>query len=145
MQAGWEQSAAPAAIHVPYGSGNADFDRQGNFPSDRPGGHHRRQVDHDANANGRAGCGRSTACPGWLISLSNGAAPDTTGADGGYAFTGLRPSDTPYTVLRTQQARAIARPPPAPAQRPRTASRCAAGRSAGPLAISATCAWGRPR
>ena len=133
MQAGWEQSAAPAAIHVPYGSGDADFGAR-NFGNYRPASITGVKY-HDANANGTQDMGEA-GLSGWLISLSNGAT-QTTGADGSYAFTGLRPSDTPSTVSETQQA-GYRQTAPAPAGGTHSVT-LQSGQTAGPLAFGNVC------
>jgi hypothetical protein len=133
MHAGWEQSRAPGAIHVPYGSGNADFGGRdfGNYrPASITGVKY-----HDVDADGAQDAGEP-GLAGWLISLSNGATR-TTAADGSYTFTGLRPSDTPYTVSETPQT-GYRQTAPAPASGTHSVT-LRSGQAAGPLAFGNVC------
>ncbi len=133
MQPGWEQSHFPAAIHVPYGSSNTEFGGNdfGNYrPATITGIKY-----HDANANGAQDTDEP-GLAGWLISLSNGAT-QTTGADGTFRFTGLRPSDQPYIVSETQQD-GYRQTAPAPAGGTHAVT-LHSGQTAGPLAFGNVC------
>jgi hypothetical protein len=133
QQDGWIQSRAASGIHVPYGSGNTDFGGN-DFGNYRPAAITGIKY-HDADADGVQDADER-GLPGWLISLSTGAT-QTTGADGTYRFSGLRPSDTPYTVSETQQA-GYRQTAPAPAGGMHSVT-LQSGQTAGPLAFGNVC------
>ncbi|MDP1860167.1 MAG: SdrD B-like domain-containing protein [Gemmatimonadaceae bacterium] len=133
LQANWVQSRAPAQIRVPYGSGNADFGAN-DFGNYRPATITGIKF-HDANADG-AQDSDEPGLPDWQISLSNGATR-TTAADGTYAFSGLRPSDLPYTVSETQRD-GYRQTAPAPVGGTHSVT-LQSGQIAGPLAFGNVC------
>jgi SdrD B-like domain len=96
-QPGWVQSQAPGPVSVAYGVGAAVFGGN-DFGNYRPATISGRKFDDRGVDGSSAG---DPGLPGWGIAL-NGGAPTTTGPDGGFAFSGLRPGN--YTVAEQQQA-----------------------------------------
>jgi hypothetical protein len=95
-QPGWVQSQAPAPVTIDYGAGDALFGGN-DFGNWRPATIAGRKFDDHAVDGGETG---DPGLPGWGITLGSGATT-TTGTDGGYAFTGLKPGT--YTVAEQQQ------------------------------------------
>jgi len=97
QQPGWVQSQAPGPVTVSYGAGAAVF--AGNdFGNYRPATITGRKFnDRDVDGASAGDPGLS----GWGITL-NGGTPTTTGSEGGFAYSGLRPGT--YTVAEQQRA-----------------------------------------
>jgi hypothetical protein len=96
-QPGWVQSQAPLPVPVGYGAGATPFAGR-NFGNYRPATIQGRKFDdHGVDGSGSGDPG----LPGWAIDL-NGGSTTTTQADGGFAFTGLRPGT--YTVREQQRS-----------------------------------------
>lgn len=90
-QPGWVQSQAPVPVSIGYGAGQASFGGN-DFGNYRPATIHGRKFDdHGVDGSGAGDPG----VPNWSIGLNTGSTA-TTGSDGGYSFTGLRPGT--YTV-----------------------------------------------